>query len=403
MSDMLSIGVSPTFDNSISKYEFHTYTPSNESFGPNDSIIISIQQQNLNILPSDSFLYIEGTIEKTDNTVIPIVLANNGVSFLFEEIRYELNGVEIDKTRKLGHTTTIKNYLSMNSDESKMMRNAGWSTENINITNGKFNFCVPLRNILGFAEDYRKIVLNARHDLIITRSKTDDNFCILTKIGTEEIPNVRVKLTKIQWKVPHVNLSDNEKLVLYKTMKAEKSVCLSYRSWDMHEYPILPETEHHIWTVKTSSQLEKPRFIIIALQTDRIDSKAKDPSRFDHCGLTNIKVHLNSNTYPYDSLNLKFSLDRYALLYYMYANFQKRYYKRENSPLLTWSDFKSTAPIAVIDCSHQDEVIKTGPVDIKVEFETEAKMPPKTSAFCLLIHDRIIEYNMFTNEVKKII
>ena len=398
---LLNINKTPVFDNSISKYEFHAYSPYNDSFGNNDTIIISIQQQNLCVLPSESYLYIEGIVTKAENAEIArLSLLNNGPSFLFEEIRYELNGVEIDRTRKVGSTTTIKNYISLNVNESMMLENAGWKLDGVIAAKARFNFCIPLKNLLGFAEDYKRVILNAKHDLILTRSKTNKNLYITPT--DEEAEAFQLKLNKIQWRVPHVNLADDQKIMLYKDINKHNWVNLWFRSWDMHEYPTLPQTTHHIWTVKTSSQLEKPRFVILALQTNRLDTASKDASKFDHCHLNNVKVHLNSDVYPYESLNINFSENRIAVLYHMYLGFQKSYYGHENSPLLSWSNFQSMAPIAVIDCSHQDETVKSGPVDIKVEFETSENIPANTTAYCLLIHDRVIEYNMFTNEVKKI-
>lgn len=401
MSNWLNIANKPIFDDSVSKYEIHNYAPFNENYDNNDTITISIQQQNLNVLPSESFLYIEGNIVSAGD----VKLVNNSACFLFEEIRYELNGVEIDKTRKVGFSSTLKNFISLNSSENLMLKNASWSLNGIDITNGEFNFCIPLKNVLGFCEDYKKIILNAKHDLILTRAKTDSNFYIAVEneaANVKVVQKIAVDLRKVQWRMPHVTVSNEEKLALYKTINKGDSINLTFRSWDMHIYPSLPKATQHIWTVKTSTQLEKPRFIVFALQTNRDDAPLKNPSKFDHCELRNVKVFLNSTSYPYEPLNLKFATDRYSVLYQMYANFQRSYYGRENSPILSPNDFKEYGPIVVIDCLHQDEIIKTGPIDLKIEFETESNVPEKTTAYCLLLHDKIIDYNMFTNEVRKI-
>jgi len=43
-----------------------------------------------------------------------------------------------------------------------MLENSGLSIDDadLNIEKGNFNFCVPLNLLLGFAEDYNKILLN---------------------------------------------------------------------------------------------------------------------------------------------------------------------------------------------------------------------------------------------------
>jgi hypothetical protein len=42
-------------------------------------------------LPHESFLFIEGKIENSEK----VKFCNNGLSFLFEQIRLEINGVEV--------------------------------------------------------------------------------------------------------------------------------------------------------------------------------------------------------------------------------------------------------------------------------------------------------------------
>ena len=50
------------------------------------------------------FLYVEGKLsKKTDSTgSVNVKMINNAIAFLFEEIRYELAGVEVDRTKSDG-------------------------------------------------------------------------------------------------------------------------------------------------------------------------------------------------------------------------------------------------------------------------------------------------------------
>ena len=398
---MLNIFQEPEINESISKYEYHTYSPYQNNFDRNDIIQISIQHQNLNVLPSESFLYVEGTISKADGKeILTTKLVNNAMAFLFDEIRYELNGKEIDCNRNVGITSTIKNYLSLSKNESDMLLNASWSPDSaINLKTLHFNYCIPLNKLLGFAEDYKKIIPNARHDLIITRARMDENALISP---TDE--NVQIKLHKVQWKIPHVTLSDAMKLTLYKSINKNSFMKIAFRNWDLYEYPTLSTSTHHIWNVKTTTQIEKPRYIILALQTEKNKKISADPTIFDHCDLTDLKVYLNSDVYPHEDLNISFERNRYSLLYRMYTDFQKTYYNKSNTePLLSWELFKSRSPIVVIDCRHQNETLKTGPVDIRLEMRTSKNIPANTSAYCLMLHDRIIEYNPLDQVVNRIV
>ncbi|EFN83238.1 hypothetical protein EAI_05844, partial [Harpegnathos saltator] len=149
------------FDDRIVKIETHTYNPyANTTFGYSDEIRISMQQQDLYILPCESYLYVEGKVTKQDAVDgATLTLGYNSIAFMFDEIRYELNGVKIDRNRNVGITSTLKNYVSISSDENAVMKNAAWDTTDTISPDGYFNFCVPLNVLLGFCENYKRIVM----------------------------------------------------------------------------------------------------------------------------------------------------------------------------------------------------------------------------------------------------
>lgn len=401
--NILNIAGSLTVDNSIESYQIHSYKPYINSCNKNDEIRIPINQQDLYVLPSASTLYIEGSVtvyrpvgDKRER-VGSIEFVNNSLLFLFQEIRYELNGVEIDKIKNSGITTTMKSYLSMNENESKMSRLWGWDKDGIKHT-GTFSACIPLNKILGFAEDYNKIIMNCKHELILLRSNTNLN---AVKLDINDVLD-DLTINKIVWRVPHVKVSDRERINLLRFLEKDKAISLAFRNWDLYEYPLLPRSTKHTWSIKTSSQTEKPRFIIIGLQTDRKNKATKDMSQFDHCQLRDVKVFLNSTYFPYESLNTKFAEDKYLLIYEQYARFQQSYYGRRCEPLLSLTEFKEKAPLFVIDCCRQNENLKTGPVDVRVEIECDSELADQTSAYCLILNDCIIEYKPLSNIVKKI-
>jgi len=204
MIDILSIGGEPVFDDRIVKIETHTYNPyANTTLGYSDEIRIPIQHQDLYTLPCESFLYIEGKLNvRKANDEMKVVLGNNCVAFMFDELRYELDGVEIDRNRNVGITSTIKNYISLTHQKSVNLKNAAWDLS-YNGDKNYFNYCVPLNMLLGFCEDYKRVVINARHELILIRSRNDNN-CLLGHSSSE----AEIELLKIQWRMPHVILNE---------------------------------------------------------------------------------------------------------------------------------------------------------------------------------------------------
>lgn len=63
---------------------------------------------------------------------------------------------------------------------------------------------------------------------------------------------------------------------------------------------------------------------------------------------------------------------------------------------------KNNYPFIVLDCSRQNEMLKSGVVDIRVHFQTNENIPPSTTAYCLIIHDRIVEYKPLSGIVRKL-
>ena len=405
MAQMLQIQSPVIFDESISQYEIHVHHPYNSStFNNNDEIRIAIQQQDACLLPSKSSVRVYGQLTKADGNATALTnLVNNGICHLFREIRYEMNGVEIDRNKNVGITSLMKSLVSFSPSQVHLLENANWigveETKKLTNAAGYFEASIPLSHLLGFAEDYNRIIVNAKHELVLIRSNNDNNAVIKTGEAAEAFT---LTIQKIEWLMPYVRLSDTNKIKLLDFIAKDSPIRMSFRSWDLYEYPSIPAAPKHVWVVKTSTQLEKPRFIIFGLQTGRKNEITENASNFDHCNVRDFKVYLNSESYPYGNLNLDFTKNKYAILYEMYCQFQSAYYGKEVEPLLPRDLFLQKCPLFAIDCSKQNDSIKFSPVDIRIEVEAAANFPAETSAYCLIIHDRIIEYNPLSSVVRKL-
>lgn len=401
---ILEINDSPQFDNSIASYEIHTYNPYSNSFKENDEIRIPINQQDIYVLPSASYIYVEGraTVASKDAsgklTRKVVNFTNNYITFLFQDIRYEINGVEVDRIKNAGITTTLKSYVSMSEGDSKAAAIWGWNLSGIKDNDGFFSALIPLNKVLGFAEDYNKIIINCKHELILNRSSSNLNSAILDKDDF-----IDINIDRLQWRMPHIKVSDRVRLTLLKHLEKDRPIQIAFRNWDLYEYPLLPKTTKHSWVVKTASQLEKPRYVIFGLQTNRKNIKSRDCSIFDHGKLTNVTLFLNSQYYPYESVNSKFSEDKYCILYEMFTKFRQSYYNARCEPMLDLHVFKDKAPLFVIDCSRQNEALKTGAVDVRLEIESSEDIPENTTAYCLIINDRLFEYKPLSSIVRKLL
>jgi len=407
MNSLLDVTRGTLFDDSIVKIESHTHLPyASSKFGPSDEIRIPFQQTDTYVWPAGSSLLIEGNFTEFKN----FTLANNAGAHAFNSIRLELNGTEVDSTRLPGITTTLKGYASYSKAKVDRLSAAGWNITDdnnavVDLKSGHFDICIPLNTLLGFLEDYSKILMNVRLELVLIRANRNENMLIpikgVTITETTTLPELTIE--KISWKLPYVFLNDREKLKMLGVLEKNIPLEIPFRSWSLHTYPTLPQTTNHSWTIKTSNQLEKPRYVIFALQTGRNSKLNTDASSFDACGLKGLQLHIGSQVYPYDSLNLDFEKRSLSWLYEMYVNFQTTYYSKEDvgEPALKYDEFINKAPLVIIDCSHQVESATGSTVDIRLEIETREDMPPETSAHCLIIHDQLVTYYPLSGIVSK--
>lgn len=401
MADCLNVRQPLMYDDSITRKQIHTYSPYNSTFRYNDEVRITIQQQDLYVLPHESYIYVELTVKRKNNVGDPEQepeFIANYATFLFEQIRYEINGFEVDVCRNPGITVLLKGLSTFSALKMKRHTVETWTAKPTPAPLGKYSFAIQLKHIFGFAEDYDKIIMNMKHELILVRSRNDIN-CF---IGTEDVSEIEID--KIQWKIPHVEVSDKMKLTLLKHLEHKRPIEMAFRSWSLHEYPILPTTTKHTWAVKTTNNVNRPRYVIVAFQTDLSNKIDKNMSSLGHCNVSDIKIYLNNETYPYDALNLDFGNNLYMEAYRMLLDFGPTYYNNANSyindPLLSYSGFKDCT-LFVFDCSRQNEFIKSSMIDVRVEIQTRQNIPANTAAYCLIIHDNIVAYNPYTNIVQR--
>lgn len=391
---VLNVSEKVLVDNSIVNCQLHTHQPYTTRFDHNDEIRIPIQE-DLCTLPGHSYLYVEGVVPKG------YAFIDNGIPHLFSEIRYEINGIVVDSTIKPGISTTMKGFVSYSENEKNRLRNAGWEAEDFTDTKGRFSACIPLKLLLGFADDYKKVILNIRQELVLIRSNSDVDALEKNEKTTGGTNGTAVRIEKLYWKVPHITPGLAEELALTKYIDKNVDTQVAFRSWRLHIIPGLTEVTQHTHAIATTTKLQTPRHIIVGFQTDRAGKVDKDSSHFDHCNLKEIHAYLNTEKFPYDNLNISFTNNKYSILYDMYASFQSSYYNKQDEPMFKPASFKDRSPLAVIDCTNQKDYLQANAVVFRLEFETEENMPANTIAYCLVLHDCVFTYNALTKAVKQ--
>ncbi|CAG9819550.1 unnamed protein product [Phaedon cochleariae] len=171
----------------------------------------------------------------------------------------------------------------------------------------------------------------------------------------------KITIESINLKVPHLTPNDDIKLQLLTRIKADESMMIPFRRWELHELPALTQgSTIEIWSVKTCSALDSPRYVIVFFQTKKADNLHEDVTLFDNANIKSIRLALNSDYYPQERMLLDFSRDQYADAHFNYTEFNKSYHNcQEKRSLVNFAEFKSR-PMFVIDCSrrHLDGAFK---------------------------------------------
>ena len=242
-------------DESIERYEYHSYEPiTGTDLNRPGEIRINVETQELFTHPSESYLVFDGKLVKNADDAAyadadVITLINNAMIHLFNYIKYQLSGQEIESLFHPGQGTTMLGLLKFPDDFQKSTGlNQLWckdngtdaSIEGNNQHNGfkirheytirkpdpkgTFLFRVPLKHIFGFCDDYEKVVYGFKHQLTLVRK--GDNDAIFRAAAADA---GKVVLSKLFWYMPHVLPNDQEKFALYKTIESKSSLLVGYR------------------------------------------------------------------------------------------------------------------------------------------------------------------------------
>lgn len=324
-------------DESIVKVESRTYLPFIKSFNNSDVIEITINRSDCWLLMYDAAIIIKGKLQKTKGSG-EVKLVQNAGAFLFDSIIYELCGTEIENVRDPGIISTMRGYLVYEEDDSKLFETGGWNypkTPTVN-TDGSFIFRIPVHHLFNFFKDYQ-MAMCGKQTFRFFRAQNDNNVIKITSSDTES----KLIIDSMELKVKHIFPNDIIKMDLLNAIRTNKPILMPFRKWEIHELPSLPQGGNkEIWAVKTSTEIECPRFIICGFQTNKKNNSSEDTTEFDHINITDIRVLLNSDIIPQENLRLNFDKNEYAEAYQNYTQFAQSYGFFKKSPLLTFSELK---------------------------------------------------------------
>ena len=433
MADILQITEDIPVDDSIYEYGYKEYNPIVGTDLNRGSIVLTIESQDVYTHPAESFLVIEGQLTKANNTVYAdadhVTLTNNGMMYLFSDIRYHLASHEIEVLQNPGHATTMLGMLKYpddfykssglnqlwfkdenegNAEERKVQPtyNRGFDIRHKYIIRsptpkGSFEFKIPLKHFLGFCEDYKKILYGMQQRLTLTR--TGDNDGIFRAAGVDV---GKIRLDKIRWFMPHVIPSDAYRLQLDKVIEKKEKIPVGYRMLQCDSTQVPTNQKTFTWRLGVKSSPDIPRFIIVGFQSDKNNNQIGNPAIFDPLYLRNIYVTLNAKRYPDTDYNNDFEKNHYSRTYGDATLFRKNFFNMDelvSNSGIEPIDYKNLFPLFVFDVSKQSEKLKTSVSDIHIKaFFNPAPAPAggaapdnppaNTIAYAVIISDRLFHF-----------
>ena len=377
-------------DTNVNEYEYFEYVTiagtNLNNFG--GDIRITVQTQDIFTHPSESFLIIEGQLIKDDDTPYAnadvISLTNNGMMYLFKNIKYHLSEKTIEEVQYPGQATTMLSLLKYPDDFSKshginqlwykdtstdanLDNNTGFKLRKEYIINkpdpkGTFSFKIPLKHIFGFCEDYDKILYGMKQTLILTRNNDNDSI-----FRVNAAANGKIVLDKISWYMPHVMPADKDKMELYKIIERKETLPVGYRMITCTNASV-PQTTLFTWDLPSISSPEVPRFIIVGFQTNKSNNQRQNPAIFNNVGVKNIYVMLNSRKYPTTDYNISFPKQQISRPFGDTALFRSKFFNMDvlvSNFNFTPLEFIELYPLLVFDVSKQSERLKYSVTNIQ--------------------------------------
>ena len=417
MESILQIQEKYDVDTSIKSLEYYPFLPiTGTQYNSAGQIRINIENQDEFFYPHRSWIEVEGKLVKSANAALYgdaelVTLTNNGILYLFDNIKYSLSGQEIESLNNPGRATTmlglakystsyndgpgLSKCWSLDTSTAAADTNVGFKRRREHIIpkptpNGTFAFGIDMEHVFGFAEDYNKVVYGFRHTLTMVRKASNDD-AIFRAAGVDA---GKVEITKITWWMPRVQPSDAEKYKLYKSIESKVTLDAAFRMRQCATVD-LNAVSSFTWGLGVRSAPEKPRYLIIGLQTNKKNNQEHNAALFDHCRVTNMKARLNGIEYPAVDWDVDFTMQRYPRVYMALMDFARQYYGVDpmvSSIGVNATDFKDLYPIFLFDVSKQSERLNQGVVDISVDMTFKANVDANTAAYAVLISDRKIKF-----------
>ncbi|XP_065667562.1 uncharacterized protein LOC136087874 [Hydra vulgaris] len=370
----------PMKDVGIKRCHYYAYNPIIGTNLNSGDIRIIIDQTDLYTLPCKAYILVEGTLLKNDGTAYAntdvIFLINNGIMYLFDRISYKLSSTDVETIDNPGVATTMLGLLkySNNFQVSKGL-NQLWYKD--------FSTTASLTDNVGFA------------------IRGSDNNAIFR---ANNVVAGKVVLDKVALYIPQLDPSFEQESKLLSMISSKVTIQSAYRGRRLNSMAV-PQTTSFNWQLGPKASSERPRYVIVGFQTNKLLDQTTNPSLFDHCDLQNMQFVVSNKSYPELNYNLSFPNMKYSLAYGTASDFSEKFYG--TSDLITngnilYTEYRDLFPIMVFDVSNQRERLDSSIVNTSINATFNTAVPANTMAYALVISDKLLNFQSDGNRLTQI-
>jgi len=326
------------------------------------------------------------TIE--DPTAIPTASSN--------DLRKHVN----DVIRIVNNTTVMKRHFleRYNTGFAERKNFLFNQTDNLipNENAGRFSFRIPLSFVFNFCGEYDKLIFNCKHEISFTRQK--DKYAIFRDNYTAA---GKIRLDKIKLYMPVVTPTSVCKEDLTSIIKNMEDVPMAFRSKKIETFVIPPSLETFSVRLIFGDGIDKPRFIVIAVQAkpnntadDQYNTSIFNVPTDDLTHQINVKkitTTFNDKIITTDYVN-NFARNEAARWYNDFKNFRKSYYgDMMEDNVVDYQDYVNLYRLYVWDLNKQPEFTTYGTANVRLDFELNLPTPVDytTTVYALSFFDRM--------------
>ena len=316
--------------------EYYTPNADPSTFNtPGNPLVFNISGTDKYYLPSEARLEIQGQLLRgIDNAAYAdtanIAFQNNGPLYLFSSASYQLGNKTLEIFPNVGQSVTMhklltdSHYKYLSSGISQMsckdVRTATDAVVDLELNNdagfklrhdyvidpqsaagdkGKFSFTIPLTDIFGFMDFYKKIIYNQPQTITFNRAANDND--ALFRYGAATAPSVtgdgKVKITYMRIYMPSVRPSIRYMEDFKKNAQLNKPFPMPYRMRTCDMF-VIPQSTTFTQTLNTQGADGTPMFVVVGFQTDRLNQQLKNGGYFDNLSVNQAYATLNGAYYP---------------------------------------------------------------------------------------------------------